>query len=249
MRRGADCRFGVNLRDIGPDGTLSVADERIAPRIVIGADGPRSAVGRAIGRVNRELVETRQIRVRLSDPHQATDIFLRAAIPGGYGWLFPRGAFANLGLGVRPEDRAALKPLLESLHQDLVAEGRVGAQVLGHTGGPIPVGGMLDLVGALGGAQVLLVGDAAGLTNPVTGAGINSAAVSGRLAGEYGAEWLGGESTALGDYRDEVTFLFGGALARACRRRADLLRTYQTGGPTARELRDGWIAYPQYWAA
>jgi geranylgeranyl reductase family protein len=250
IRAGASCRFGVRLRSLSADGTLSVGEgERVAPRILIGADGPRSVVGAAIGSVNRDLVETRQIRVRMTAPHSATDVFLRADIPGGYGWLFPRGDVANLGLGVRPEDRAALKPLLAALHESLIAAGRVGPEILGHTGGAIPVGGLLDPVGKLGAAQVLLAGDAAGLTNPVTGAGINSAAVSGRLAGEFAAEWLAGKDAALQDYRDELDFLFGGALERALARRARLLRTYETGGPTARDLRDGWIAYPQYWAA
>ena len=35
-------------------------------------------------------------------PHDATDIFLRADYRGGYGWLFPKGAVANVGLGVEP---------------------------------------------------------------------------------------------------------------------------------------------------
>ena len=82
--------------------------------------------------------------VPLLQPFEATDIFLSAGIRGGYAWLFPKGDVANLGLGVEPAAREELKPLLESLHEHLVSDGRVGAQVLGHTGGAIPVGGMLE---------------------------------------------------------------------------------------------------------
>ena len=246
---GADCRFGIKVNEIAPDGRVDLGEETVRPRLIIGADGPRSVVGAAIGRINRELVETRQIRVGLRRRHGATDIFLSADIAGGYGWLFPRGGEANLGLGVRPEDRGQLKTLLEQLHARLVEEGRVDGNVLGHTGGPIPVGGMIDPVGRLGATAVMLAGDAAGLTNPVTGAGINSATVSGRLAAEFGADWLGGDKDALDDFAEEVRFLFGSALERAVTRRRHLLETYHNGGPGAQDLRDGWIAYPQYWAA
>ena len=248
-RAGADSRFGTIVRAINSDGTVDLGHDSVRPRLLVAADGPRSIVGAAIGQQNMALVETRQIRVALRDAHSATDIFLSADIPGGYGWLFPIGDHANLGLGVRPEDRGELKPLLDALHARLIAEGRVGAEILCHTGGAIPVGGMVNPVGQIGKAAVLLAGDAAGLTNPVTGAGINSAAISGRMAGEAGRDWLAGDADALDDYREELGFLFGSALDRAKRRRAAVLATYQRGGPSRRDLRDGWIAYPEYWAA
>src|SRR5690606_23855949 len=83
---------------------LPPSNERytVRARVIIGADGPRSAVGRAIGQVNREIAETRQITVPLLQPSEATDIFLSAGIRGGYAWLFPKGDVANLGLGVEP---------------------------------------------------------------------------------------------------------------------------------------------------
>lgn len=248
---GADCRFGAGLAGLSPDATARLTDGvEIRPCLIIGGDGPRSRVGRAIGCVNDSIVETRQITVPLVRPHEATDIFLAADIPGGYAWLFPKGEMANLGVGVEPAARAALKPLLEDLHARLVDEGRVGGRVLGHTGGAIPVGGMLRPLGDLGGVPVLLAGDAAGLTNPVTGAGIASAAISGQLAGEAAAAFLGGDHAALDDYADELEDLFGRALARAVRRRTEILTIYRAGHrPDPAALRRGWIAYPEYWAA
>jgi flavin-dependent dehydrogenase len=248
---GAETRFGASLRGFADDGRVRLSGgETLAPRLVIGADGPRSIVGRAIGSVNEALVETRQIAVPLLRPHEATDIFLSASIPGGYGWLFPKGAVANLGLGVVPAARARLKPLLAALHGQLAEEARVGREILGHTGGAIPVGGLRAVQGRLGSAAVLLAGDAAGLTNPVTGAGINAAVISGRLAGCAAAGWLGGEAAALDDYAEELDELFGPALARGLRRRREILEAYENGlGPDPAALRRGWIAYPDYWAA
>ena len=247
---GADCRLGCAVASIDPDGTVHFHDStRFKPRMIIGADGPRSRVGKAIGVVNQELAETRQITVPLLQPHKATDIFLSADIIGGYGWLFPKGETANVGLGVRPDQRHRLKPLLDELHASLIRQGRVGKGIHYHTGGAIPVGGMLDPVATLGDVPVLLAGDASGLTNPVTGAGINSAVLSGRLAGQSAAEFLAGAKEALEDYREELEDLFRTSQDRASKRRQDLLNQVDSGKASADDLRTGWIAYPQYWAA
>lgn len=251
VQAGAVCRFGVQVVGLADSGRARHSKGgEIRARLIIGADGPRSPVGRSIGSVNRELVETRQVTVPLNIPHQATDIFLSAEFRGGYGWLFPKGEVANLGIGVIPAAKNRLKPLLQALHQRLVAQGRVSAKILSYTGGAIPVGGLCPTQGWLGETPVLLAGDAAGLTNPVTGAGINAAVISGDLAGCAAVEWLGGRETALDDYGEEIAELFGNALGRAVIRRREILRSYETGsGPTAAALRRGWIAYPEYWAA
>ena len=254
---GADCRFGTSLRRITADGAVVVATGEdgkdtevvLRPRVIVGADGPRSPVGRAIGQRNREFVETRQSTVPLLRPFAATDIFLSAGIRGGYAWLFPKGAVANLGLGVTPAHRHALKPLLDDLHWRLIGEGRVGREILQHTGGVIPVGGMLDVVGRLDRIAVLLAGDAAGLTNPITGAGINAAVMSGERAGEAAAAMCGGNDGASGDYAEEIAALFGASIDRALKRRLALAQTYVDGVPDPADLKRAWIAFVDYWEA
>ncbi len=248
---GADCRFGVSVEAIQPNGIVQLVDgTQVEAKVIIGADGPRSRVGKAIGVVNRDIVETRQITVPLLTPHDSTDIFLGADIPGGYGWLFPKEDVANLGLGVAAKCKRELKPLLDQLHAALVANGLVGARVLGYTGGMIPVGGLVGTHDKLGDVQVLLAGDAAGLTNPITGAGISAATISGELSGDAAAAFIDGDGNAADDYADEIDELFGSALAHARRRREEILSRYaESTGPSAADLRQGWIAYPEYWAA
>lgn len=246
---GARCRFGVTLRGLAADGTVSLGDgTRLHPRVLIGADGPRSRIGAAIGSVNRDLVEARQIRVGLARGHDATDIFLAGAYPGGYGWLFPSGDQANLGLGVVPAARAALKPRLAALHARLADQGRVGRAVLGLTGGAIPVGGRVAAAGRLGAVLVLLAGDAAGLAHPVSGAGIAAAVQSGTLAGEAALAWLGGRTAAAAEYEEELGDLFDVAFTRALARRKSLLARHAAGDtPDVAMQRAGWIGFPDYW--
>ena len=248
-RAGAECRFATLIRAIAADGTVKLADgTTLRPRVLIGADGPRSLVGRAVGMPNTDLVETRQITVDLLAPHQATDIFLRPEIEGGYGWLFPKGKLCNLGLGVIPARKALLKPLLCELHMELTAARRVGPLIHATTGGAIPVGGIAGLAATLGATTVMLAGDAAGLVNPVTGAGINPAVLSGRMAGRAAAAAIAGDARAAGDYADEAEDLFGPSIALALRRRREVLARYAAGQqPDDAALRRAWIAYSDYW--
>jgi flavin-dependent dehydrogenase len=250
-RDGAECRSGEAVLSIEPDGTVRTSvGAWLQPRVLIGADGPRSKVGAAIGQQNRDLVDTRQVSVPLVLPHDATDIFLNAEYYGGYGWLFPKGAVANVGLGVAMKARRLLRPMLAALCGKLERQRRIGNRTLALTGGAIPVGGRLRSVGCLGRVAVLLAGDAAGLTNPVTGAGIASAVQSGALAGRAAVDLIGGRSQALDDYEEELGDLFDAALNRALKHRRQVLTGYAGGGrPDARALSEGWIASPHYWAA
>jgi flavin-dependent dehydrogenase len=254
---GVHCRYGAKVLKIGPDGTVRCnGGVSVKAKVIIGADGPRSRVGAAIGSINHDLVETRQVTVPLVLPHDATDIFLSADYRGGYGWLFPKGAVANVGLGISvdgalPGDkstRRGLRDMLIGLLARLAAERRIGTNSWGLTGGAIPVGGRLRSVGNLADTAVLLAGDAAGLTNPVSGAGIASAVQSGGMAGRAAARFVRGHAAALDDYEEELGDIFDAALGRALRRRRELLTGYQDGGkPNARALADGWIGSPRYW--
>jgi len=236
-RAGAQIRFSSFVTRITVQGVVETSEGTFHAPVIVGADGPRSRAGRAIGAVNTELVETRQISVRLFEPYAATDIFLSAEIPGGYGWLFPKGDVANLGAGVSPEHKGRLKSIVARLHSTLVEQKRVGRDVVSMTGGAIPVGGMLRPWGFLGSTLVLLAGDAAGLANPVTGAGIAAAVHSGRLAGQAAVR------RTFTEYEEELRDVYGAALERALERRRELMRsTFEKSA-----LRRGWIAYPEYW--
>ncbi|MEZ5954716.1 MAG: NAD(P)/FAD-dependent oxidoreductase [Hyphomonas sp.] len=245
---GADIRMDCAVKAIHPDGRLELfSGETLTAKVLIGADGPHSLLGKATGHVNTDIIASRQVTVPLLQAHTATDIYLSERLPGGYGWLFPKGAVANVGLGVSQEHKDCLKPELEALLARLTAEGRIGEERLGHTGGAIPAGGMINPVAFLGDTLVLLAGDAAGLTNPVTGAGISAAVASGRMAGGAAADWIGGDASAADTYTEDLEDHFGASLQRAVKRRAAALAAHSAGAASPDSLRSGWIAYPQYW--
>jgi geranylgeranyl reductase family protein len=215
-------------------------------RILVAADGPLSFVARSLGLPRLETVHTWQYTVPLLEVAENTEIWLSSDYPGGYAWLFPKGGVANLGLGVDKRFAADPKAALDALHRKLVVEGRVGEVILHRTGGAIPVGGLRQNL-VLG--NVLFVGDAAGLTHPITGAGIAAAVVSGELAGQAAAAWLmGREDNALINYENDIRDQFSAGLKRALVRRAWLGKCW--GTPAASEdrvQRRGWISFPEYY--
>lgn len=227
----------------GPDGRL----EQARYQILIAADGPHSTVARSVGLPPLTVVETRQYSLPLLRPYTDTDIWLSDQYPGGYGWLFPKGAVANVGIGADLKLVADLKAPLERLCAGLAEEGIVGRELLGRTGGAIPVGGIRA---SLVHENILFVGDAAGLTHPITGAGIASAVVSGERAGQAAAELLGGDGQALESFAEDMRDEFEDSLARAVARRRWLMERWHT--PEARldaTHKRGWIAFREYFAA
>ena len=236
---------------VGIDAARSVATVRRAGQlwqlgygVLVAADGPLSRVGASLGLPPLETVATRQYSVPLLRRHAHTDVFLSADYPGGYAWLFPKGDVANLGVGMDAGLAPDLKTPLDRLHSQLAGRGLVGTEILGRTGGPIPVGGPRA---ALAVGNVLFAGDAAGLTHPVTGAGIAAAVLSGEAAGSGAARFLAGEAGALAEYEADIRDQFGTALARAVARRRWMTQFWKRPEARADAMqRRGWIAFPEY---
>ena len=247
---GASLYLNSRLAELDRAGSSAIVatqqgEVRFDYRLLVAADGPHSFVARSLGLPRQEMVHARQYTVPLLEASEETEIWLSPDYPGGYAWLFPKGGVANLGLGVGKGFGADPKALLGALHSKLMDEGRVGATILNRTGGAIPVGGLRpDLVAG----NVLFVGDAAGLTHPVTGAGIAAAVASGELAGQAAAAWLsGGDKNALMSFEEDIRDQFGASLERAVARRAWLGQYW--GTPAAgddRMQRRGWVAFPEY---
>lgn len=227
---------------------LSVNQEKIIInyKVLIAADGPHSPVAHALGLPHLEIVYTRQYSTVLLKDYTSTDIWLSDEYPGGYAWLFPKGEVANIGLGADKKFLQDLKTPLDKLHKKLIEQGLVGSEIISRTGGAIPVGGLRE---KLYYNNILFVGDAAGLTHPITGAGISAAVVSGEQAGQAAVAYLQGNFDAFSDYEEDMRDQFEEALNRAVKRRKELCEVWHT--ESAKQdgvMRRGWIAFPEYFA-
>ena len=194
---------------------------QIRANVIVGADGPASTVGRWMGRRNRVFVIGVQYEVPLLEPMTHTEVHFDSAYPLGYAWLFPKGDVANVGVGVARKSAGDARCALDRFLSDLAARGKVdGRTILRFTSGLIPVGGPPE---ATVDGNMLLVGDAAGQCDPITGAGVSAAVICGKMAGEAAAKAVReGDLGRLLRYENEWRRLFGRSLEDARRRREHL---------------------------
>jgi len=246
---GAELLLRTVFGELDAGGKRAMLRDRHGPlvigyRALVAADGPHSRIAAALGLPRLATVCTRQYTVPLQGAYADTDIWLSPDYPGGYAWLFPKGAAANLGLGMDTRFAPDLKAPLDRLHAGLVATGRVGGEILARTGGPIPVGGLRP---QLVERDVVFAGDAAGLTHPITGAGIAAAVISGERAGQAAGAWCSGDADAWRGYEDEIRDQYEASIARAVGRRHSLERFWSTAAARTDGFhRRGWIAFPEY---
>jgi menaquinone-9 beta-reductase len=175
----------------GIDGFVLSTGTRLRADRIIGADGATSRVAEAAGLVDPTRVMWGfAVRSYLDQPVDIPAIVLWEphrwrALPG-YGWLFPGpDGRANVGIGVgvladRSRGAEAVRRLPAFLgHLHYLGLLRRGVRPSDRLGGWLKMG----IVGTTPAAgRVLLVGDAAGLVNPLQGEGISQAMRSGQAA-------------------------------------------------------------------
>lgn len=167
--------------------------EEVRSKMVIAADGVTSVIARAI-RPDKHVDDHRAVALRayIEDlellPHEV-EFYLYNQILPGYAWIFPLGENrANVGLGMRldkfREGNYNLNEMLDRLlgMPDIKKRLQNGGQVHDIATWQLSFGSQENIQRVYGGA--LLVGDAAGLINPLTGGGISNAITSGWLAAE-----------------------------------------------------------------
>lgn len=161
-------------------------------RVVVGADGAHSLVARTVFDYDSKRVRAVGVAFRcyyegVDDFGDWMEIYGEDAILPGVGWVFPLGGgVVNAGVGVYVDDvrRHGMRPagLMEGFAGlgPLLGRRLEGARQIGRVrGARLLMGGY---TGSLVRPGALLVGDAGGLVNPLTGEGMMYALESGRLA-------------------------------------------------------------------
>ena len=213
------------------------------PRLTIASDGARSTVAAAMAMKPPEVLRGLQVEVPLVEPLNKTLVFLDQNFVGGYGWLFPKGKAANVGIGAIPGKQIRMGKMLDQFVETLCREGLIRRGILARSGGLIPVSGIREKLVLDG---VVFCGDAAGLTHPITGAGIPQAVFSGELAGRAAAAAITkSDRRYLREYEAEIRSRYEGIISHALSKRALMMDRWDD--PDFEALcEETWIGFKGY---
>ncbi|HEY7562267.1 MAG TPA: geranylgeranyl reductase family protein [Gaiellaceae bacterium] len=208
---GADFRDGlkVDAVEAGADGvTVTAGGERLQADLFVGADGVNGISARALGLGGNQAVgvalEGNVPYERLpADGYRGCAVLELGIVPGGYGWVFPKGDHANIGLGGWEREGPGLRKNLQRLCE---AHGIRTDDLEGLRGFRLPLRAPRS---SLARGRALIVGDAAGLVDPISGDGMYEAFLSGKLASEAALAVLSGEAGGLEPYGRRLTGLLG----------------------------------------
>lgn len=158
-------------------------EHRTHTTLIIGADGARSAVARAQVPGGKEIPYVIAYHEIIEapaandsyDPHRCDVIYDGRISPDFYGWVFPHGGQASIGMGTGI-DGVDLKKATAALR---AASGLSECRTIRREGAPIPLEPLAIWDNC---HDLVLAGDAAGVVAPSSGEGIYYAMVGGRVA-------------------------------------------------------------------
>lgn len=209
---GVEFLQGQIVRDVSarPDGAYEVHTEdhgghatSHTARVVVAADGANGVVGRSAG-LEPPAAHGVAIEGNLPCPdgipawlrgHVAVDVTL---IPGGYGWLFPKGDHINIGVGGWADAGPKLRDTLEGYVRAYGWDPDSLEDVAGHQL-PLQRKGMAVVRGG-----VALVGDAAGMVEPLLGEGMYGAVASACTLAPTVHRYLTGACGDLSEYQQAM---------------------------------------------
>jgi geranylgeranyl reductase family protein len=208
---GTEVREGVKVTGVEVDArgvTVALDGERAVAETLIGADGVNGTVRHALG-LGGDYVLAVALEGNVANDVVGPDRYRGLAeielaiVPGGYGWVFPKGDHVNVGVGGWESEGPGLRSQLA----ELCRRHGIPSESVEHTRGyrlPLRRPGSVAARG-----RALLVGDAAGLVDPLTGDGMYEAFVSARLASEAVLDLLAGRSPSLDGYTGTLAAALG----------------------------------------
>lgn len=249
IRSGATILTGTRALEASSDGVLIQRDtqqEWIRTKVIIGADGVHSTVARWIQQPSLKAMVALQNEVVLFEPLSHVDVFFHQDYEGGYAWFFPKGRTANAGVGVVPHKTSKLPDLLNGFLNQLNRMGKLPrVEIVSKTGGSIPCEPRPQTVFG----NILLAGDAAGHTHPITGAGILNAIIAGEIAGRIASEAIArGDLRHLKNYEPEWREAFGESIFYGAYKRGVLEEHWNQPGIDLNNLiHRTWVSFKEYY--
>ena len=192
-RAGADLMFATAFRRASQDEAQVLLPELgLSARLLIGADGATSTVGRLFGLdANKRFLGGVEFEL---EPEPALDerflhCFLDSKLAPGYiAWAVPSVGVTQVGLAARHGFKPDARAFLEVYRKRF---GLGERRIVARRSGLIPAGATLGRTHV---GRVMLIGDAAGHVSPLTGGGIVQTLRLGRRTAQLAADWVFAEA-------------------------------------------------------
>src|SRR5579862_503181 len=205
---GTEVREETTVQIEASDRIVLSSGELVRANAVVGADGANGTTAKAFGLgagiVHGVAYEGNASYTVLDRQRYAGRAVVELGdVAGGYGWVFPKGEHANVGVGgwqsEGPRIREHLRRVCEGhgLAPEALSEVRGYRLPLRRPGTRVAAG------------RALLVGDAAGLVDPVSGDGMYECFVSARLAADAVFDLLAGRASSLEPYQASLDAALG----------------------------------------
>lgn len=209
---------------------VQTADQTFRAKIVVGADGANGITAKALGvqtfDENHNAVAIRAYYAQVEGIGQTAELHFLDEVQPGYFWIFPLNPAtgeANVGLGLLSRQvrygNVQLKTLLERIittHPSFIHRFRRSERLSPVKGWSLPFGSKKRPVAFPG---AVLLGDAAGLIDPMSGEGIENGIRSAQVVAPVLLR-----SLAAGDYSQEFLLQYQRDLERLLR--SELRQSY-----------------------
>ena len=190
QRCGADLILGEAFEKMDRTGNGWLVNDKYEAKLVVGAGGHFCPVARAIGEkgVSELAVAAQEVEFEMS-VQQKANCRIKKEVPelfflpdlSGYGWVFRKGDYLNIGLG--RENKSRLSAQVKDFCEYLSSLGKIPADITDKFNGHAYLlysHSVRNMVAD----NVLLIGDSAGLAYDKSGEGIRPAVESAMLAAD-----------------------------------------------------------------
>jgi geranylgeranyl reductase family protein len=207
VEAGAEFRPGARVTAIEAASEMvsaTAGDEEIQGRTLVGADGVNGISAKALRLGGNRTIG---VAVEGNAPHGLVDaaryrgrlVIELGTVPGGYGWVFPKGDHVNFGVGGWGGEAPNLRGELARL---CTAHGIEPDDLQDFRGYRLP---LREPRSTLARGRAAVIGDAAGLIDPVSGDGMFEGFLSGQFVADAVLDVLAGRAAGLEPYSDRLT--------------------------------------------
>ena len=214
--KGAEFKSGVEVTGASLQGDtwqVQTSDGTYESKYLIAADGANSTVAKLIGLENTPTIAAASLQVpgELSDRRKVTAFFDFGSLKNGFMWCFPKADGYSFSAAYVRNPKGKTDELRKQLNK-YAAMFDVDSNQGEYREHPL---NLWDKERSLHSDRALLVGEAAGVVDPLIGEGIRPAMYTGFCAARAIIAALQGEANALAAYTEAINQQWGANLAKA----------------------------------